>query len=229
MIRALVATLALLGSAHADPVPVPAKAVATTALQLLAKVEANYKAPQHLSATFEQTVTNVVSGKAMPASGSFRVEKPNKLRFDFLQPKRKDPKPKATYLFDGKVLWVIDHQNLQVAQKPIEGSELPSMVTFFLGTGTMSRDFKIAIATDPALVPAGASALELTPKKPSAAYAKIILVLDAKQMVTQTTIIDSSGNTQVMKFISVELDKAAPAGTFVLDRKAVDGYRFLKP
>ena len=225
MIREIGVTLALLGTASAQPAPT----LATPAILLLAKVEANYKTPQHLSATFEQALTNAVSRKVMPANGMLRIEKPNKLRFDFLQPKRKDPKPKATYLFDGKSLWVIDHQNLQVAQKATEGSELPSMVTFFLGTGTMSRDFKVAITADPALVPAGANALELTPKKPSAAYAKVILVLDARQMVTQTTIIDSSGGTQVMKFTSVELDKPAPAGTFVLDRKAIDGYKMIKP
>ena len=42
-------------------------------------------------------------------------------------------------------------------------------------------------------------------------------------------VIDSSGNTQTMKFLSVELDKPAPADTFAIDRKAFAGWSFIKP
>lgn len=233
MIRAALLVLAFATPAIAQPKPEkpPVKPVISSALQLLTEVEDNYKKPQHLLATFDQTIFNPVTGLTQPAIGTFRVEKPNKLRFDFLQPKRKDPKPKVTYVFDGKVLWAIDYGNKQVAQKSAEGNELPSMVTFFLGAGTLSRDFNVASATtaDATLVPADATGLVLTPKKPSAAYAKIVLVIDAKRMVTQTSIVNSSGVVQTMKFTGIALDKPAPADTFVLDRKAYAGWSFIKP
>lgn len=197
--------------------------------KLLKDVEANYKKPQHLMATFDQTVTNAITGKPAPSNGTFRVEKPDKLRFDYLQPKKADPKPKTTMIFDGKQLWVIDYPNLKVIQRSAEGDKLPSLVTFFLGAGTLSRDFTVKLTSDAAFVPAGAEALELTPKTASAAYAKIVLVLDAKHMVTQTTIVDSSGNTQTMKFTSVTLDKPAPKGTFALDPKATAGFQKITP
>ena len=215
MIRlALTAALAVGSLAQADPRPKPV----SPALQVLADVEANYKQSQHLSVAFDQTVTNAVSGQALPSTGTFLVQKPDKLRFDFMQPKKAKPKPKATYLFDGKAIWAIDHGNMQFGQKAAGHSELPSLVSFFLGAGTLARDFNVSLNN---------GSLELTPKTPSATYAKIILVLDAKKLVTQTSIIDSSGNTQTMKF-SVTLDKPAPAGTFVFDRKQYPVYRELK-
>jgi outer membrane lipoprotein-sorting protein len=223
MIRlALLAALAVPLAAHADPKP-PAKPVVTSspaALQVLTAVEANYKQPQHLSVAFEQTVTNVISGQASPSLGTFLVEKPDKLKFVFMQPKKANPKPKATYLFDGKTVWVIDHPNMKFGRKAAANSELPSLVAFFLGAGTLSRDFTVTLAST--------GALELTPKTPSAAYAKIILVVDATKHVTQTSIIDSSGNTQTMKFTSVVVDKPAPAGTFAFDRKQFSVYEELK-
>jgi outer membrane lipoprotein-sorting protein len=221
MIRlALIAALVALPLAtHADP-KAPAKPVSSPALQVLAAVEANYKKPQHLGVAFDQTVTNAVSGQALPSTGTLLVEKPDKLRFVFMQPKKANPKPKATYLFDGKVMWLIDHQNMQFGQKAAGNSELPSLVSFFLGAGTLARDFNVALAAN--------GSLELTPKTPSAAYAKIILVLDANRTVTQTSIIDSSGNTQTMRFTSTTLDKPAPAGTFVFDRKQFPVYREVK-
>lgn len=213
MIR-LALTAALVAVAVMPLAADPSKPVLplSPALQVLAEVEAIYKKPKYLSVTFEQTVTNAISGRAAPSNGTLLVEKPDKLKFVFMQPKKANPKPKATYLFDGKVMWGIDHQNLQFGQKAAATSDLPSLVAFFLGAGTLARDFNVELATS--------GALELTPKTASAAYAKIILELDAKRMVTQTTIIDSSGNTQAMKFTSTTLDKPAPAGTLVFDRKS---------
>ncbi len=221
MIRlALIAALATVPlAAHAGPSKAPAKPV-SPALQVLTDVEANYKKPQHLSVAFDQTVTNVISGQALPSTGTFLVEKPDKLKFVFMQPKKANPKPKATYLFDGKTMWLLDHQNMKFGRKAAANSELPSLVAFFLGAGTLSRDFNVSLASN--------GALELTPKTPSAAYAKIILVLDATKHVTQTSIIDSSGNTQTLKFTAVAVDKPAPAGTFVFDRKQFPIYEEFK-
>jgi len=78
-------------------------------------------------------------------------------------------------------------------------------------------------------VPDGATGLELTSKQPSAAYGRIILVVDRDSRVTKSVIFNSSGDIQEMRFTSIELDKPAPAGTFTLDRKATAGFKFLKP
>ncbi len=221
MIRSALVLVALAGAARAQPTkPSPAAA-------LLTAVEANYKAPRHLKVTFEQTVTNAVSGQVQEAPGVFYVEKPDKLRFDFFQPKRKDPKLKSQYFLDGKTLWVLDHKNTQYAKQSAANSELPATVAFFLGAGSLARDFNVATTT--ASLPAGTTGLELTPKKPSATYAKIVLAVDAKRMVTQVVIVNSSGNTQTMKFSAVEIDKPAPKNWFVVDAKAIAGYRVIKP
>lgn len=231
MIRvALLLAFTATASAQPRPQPAPAPPVyRTSGEQLLGLVRGNYLLPKHLTATFEQTVTNAISGQAAPALGTLYVEKPDKLKFEFLQPKKANPKLKTTYLLDGKTMWAIEHTKLQYAKQPAAGSQLPALVGFFLGNDTLMKDFTPEILPA-AKVPAGAfAALELTPKQVSAAYAKIVLVLDDKRMVTQVTIFDSSGNTQTLKFTNVVLDKAAPAGTFKLDPKSIAGFNEIKP
>lgn len=210
------------------PTPPNAPVQGSMVAGVLAKVEANYRKSKHLVATFDQTVTRAIGGKPAVSTGSFRAEKPNKFRFEYLHPKRRDRKVKNVTLFDGKTLYVIDHSNLQYAQRAAASSELPSLLAFFLGTGTLTRDFKVALTADKTFVPAGATALELTPKAANATYARIILVLDASHRVARSIIINSSGDVQEMKFTSIELDTPAPADTFVFDRALIRGYKLLK-
>lgn len=198
------------------------------AMDVLKTVEEHYKKAQHLTATFDQTVTRAIGGKPGESNGTLRVEKPNKIRFEYLQPKRKDPKVKVAYLFDGKTFYVLDHGNLQWAKRTVAASDLSAIVTFFLGAGSLLKDFKVAFSTDKAIVPTGVTALELVPRKPNAAYARTVLVLDSAKRVARVVIFNSSGDIQEMRFSAVELDKPVPRKTFVFDPADVAGYEPMK-
>jgi len=117
LIASLVLGLASTGFAQpatpARPAPKTPKRLppGSLALDALAKVEANYQKPQHLTATFAQTLTRAIGGKPAETAGTLRVEKPDKVRVDFRPPNRKDAGVKTTYLFDGKIAWSIDWPN----------------------------------------------------------------------------------------------------------------------
>jgi outer membrane lipoprotein-sorting protein len=236
-----VALLLGFGVAHAQPkdkqkTPIAGKPLAAPAAakqpslvdQVLAKVEANYKTPKHFAASFDQTLTRAIGGKPAENTGTILVEKPSKIKVVYLQPKRANPKPKTTTLFDGKTVYGIDHGNTQYFERPAASSDLPALVAFFLGEGSLTTDFKVQLTSDKAHVPPGATALELTPKQPSAAHARVILVLDGNSRVARSIVFNSSGDIQEMRFRAVVLDKPAPTGTFVFDRKQVDGFERIK-
>jgi outer membrane lipoprotein-sorting protein len=213
VIRVAIALIALTGVAYAD----------MDAADVLQRVESTYQKPQHLSATFEQTYTNAMVGKVDKTAGMLFVAKPGKIRFDFF--KKGTKTLRHFYLFDGKVGWMVEPSNTQYRKEDLTTSALPAAVTFFLGSGSLSKDFNVAFPTGKH----DGIQLELTPKKSNAANAKVILTVDNKGFrVTRTVITDSSGNISDFAFSNIEVDKPAPAGTFVIDQKQLAGYKELK-
>jgi outer membrane lipoprotein-sorting protein len=205
--------LALAGVAHAD----------MDAADVLQRVESTYKKPLHLNATFEQTNTNKMMGTVDKTTGTLHVAKPDKIRFNYFKKGTKDTL-KLFYLFDGKAGWMVEPPATRYRKEDMTTSSLPAAVTFFLGSETLSKDFDVAFPTGKH----DGIKLELTPKKgkPSAAYAKVTLTVDGKgYRVTRTAITNSSGDVSEFAFSNVEVDKPAPAKTFVIDKKQLEGFR----
>jgi len=202
----------------------PAAAAPKTPAQVLAAVEATYRKPAQLIAHFDQTVRYAATGVVKHSGGTLWVARPGKIRFDYAGKKRAVDRQ---FLFDGKALWVIDHANLQVATRAVQTSDLPAVVTFFTGAGSLTKDFTVGAASTSRRVP-GATVLRLTPNKPSAAYAELYLVVDpASSTVTSTIVVDSSGNTNTFAFSKVDTRTAVGSRTFWLDPKAIRGYKLL--
>jgi outer membrane lipoprotein-sorting protein len=211
MIRVALALAALTGVAHAD----------MGAADVLQRVESTYKAPQHFNAAFEQTTTNAMTGIPDKRSGTLFVAKnPDRLRFNYFN--KGTTTLRHFFLYDGTTGWMVEPSKTQYYKEDMTKSTLPAVVKFFLGSGKLSDEFNVAF-------PAGKHdgvQLELTPKKTSAAYAKIQLTVDNKgYRVTRTLITDSSGNTIDYVFSNMVVDKPAPANTFVIDQKQLAGFK----
>jgi len=204
--RALAVVLALCGTAAADP-----------ASDLLAKVQAAYaKAPQ-VTAHFEQTVTNVTFGSTAQSHGTLYVSKPGLFRWDY-DAKSKGSRGKS-FIYDGKVLWVVDPPNMQVIKNSVAGSQLPVAITFWMGTADLAKDFTATLIKP--------NVLELVPKQPSAAFVKLQLVVDGAT-VKQSILLDSNGNTNVFAFSNVDLKATIAAKYFAFDPKRVPTYRVIE-
>jgi outer membrane lipoprotein-sorting protein len=210
------ALIAVTGVAHAD----------MDAADVLQRVEQTYKEHPHLTAGFDYTNTNAMTGKVSKSAGTLFVAKPDKIRFEYVKTKNGKSTIDVIHLFDGKTGWYIDHGGLQFAKLQTDASQLPAAVAFFLGGGGLSKEFT------PAFAKAGDGTnilLELTPKKPSAAYAKITLTVDNRGMrVSKTKITNSSGDTGEFVFSNLTTNKPPPAGTFVVDKKQIAGYKEVK-
>ncbi len=211
--------------------PLPTKPVPATKAKepspeelLLAKIDATYKAPKQLSASFEQTTVDPTFGTTTHKTGTLQASKPDQFRLDYVS------KSKAhagnRFVFDGKSLWFIDSKNTKIYRYATQSSELPAMFAFFRGASSLATQFGIAITTAKPYAVAGSTVLALTPKQPSAAYSALYLVVDpATGQVTRTTVINSSGLVSTYTFSKLDLTSAIPAAVFQFDPASLPDFK----
>ena len=112
--------------AHGQPAPA-AKAPQLTASQVLANVEAAYKQPKQLTASYVQTVFNSTFGASKTTTGVLSVAKPDQFRFEYAPTARQ--KQGKSFIFDGTDLWIVEPANLQILKKPTQAGQLSIAIT----------------------------------------------------------------------------------------------------
>jgi chaperone LolA len=193
-------------------------ASADPAGDLLKKVQATYAAAPQLTAHFEQTVTNTTFNRTAHSRGALRIAKPDRFRWDY-DPARKGAQGKS-FIYDGTVLWVVDPPNQQVFKNTIAASKLPVAIAFMTGSGDLTKDFTVTLPQP--------NVLELVPKQPQAAFAKLQLVVkDA--IVVQSIVIDNNGDTNAFSFSSIDMKTKLDAKYFRFDPRRVPTYRVVEP
>lgn len=211
------------------PLPVPviggAKG-AVSADDVVAKVQAFYAGTMQLTAKFRQTVTKAAFAglnKPTVSDGKVYIEKPGKMRWDYSEKKQagKSPSVRKSFLSDGATLWMVDIANKQVFRKVLADDMLPVAVTFLYGKGDLSRDFDARLDQSGTYGTKNDLVVELTPKKPSAQYKRLFLVVDPGNFrVRESIIIDSSDNTNDFRFFDPDLSTDIKDSLFVFDEKA---------
>ena len=153
-----------------------ASAQAPSATVVLANVQKFYAGQQQLTATFQQVVTQAAFGTTATTNGSVRVEKPSLFRLDYVSTKNIVTK---SFIFDGKILWIIDVPNKQVIQNQVApnapNASMPAAVSFLTGAANLAKQFNVAINTSGKFVGTKATVLELTPKQTSAQIKTAVL------------------------------------------------------
>jgi outer membrane lipoprotein carrier protein len=215
---ALVGMMFLAATAWAVVTLPTSTASADPANDLLKQVQATYAAAPQLTARFEQTVFLSTFETRKTSTGTLFVSKPEKFRFDYDAP-RKTAAGKS-FIYDGKTLWVVEPQNLQVIKNSVAASQLPVAIAFWTGTADLTKDFTVTLPRP--------NMLELVPRKRSAAFAKLQLVVDGGA-VKQSIVTDSNGDTNTFTFTSIDLARTVDGKFFTFDPKRVPTYRVVEP
>src|SRR5512146_3138237 len=175
---------ALLVAAPAAPPP------ADRAIELARKVQAYYEQTRDLEARFEQTYTYAGFGRRQVSSGTLRIKKPGKMRWDYEKPARK------TIVVNGSRLVQFEpEENQAYVDEHFDASAMSAAVTFLLGKGDLAREFELSRD--------GAGGLLLTPKEPDPRVASIALAVGPQGEVTATRVTDGSGNVNEIRFENV--------------------------
>lgn len=204
-------------------------AVAPTAGDILDKVQAFYAQTKQLTAKFRQSVTNATFGDTATSDGRVWIKKPGKMRWDYNgKPRQGKTTVRKSFLSDGAMLWLVEHDNKQVFRQDLEQNMLPVAVSFLYGKGDLKRDFNAVMETSKKYGTGTDLVLKLTPKKPSAQYKNLFLVVDpTNHRVKQSIIIDSNDNINEFRFYEPDLEKEVKDAWFVFNEKSVKGYQIV--
>jgi outer membrane lipoprotein-sorting protein len=200
-----------------------------TAPDVVAKVQDFYKSIDHVTAKFRQQVTSATFGDTKTSDGMVWILKPGKMRWDYYsKPKKNKVTVKKSFISDSKVLWVVEHDNKQIVKKNLEKDLMPVAISFLYGKGDLATDFDAAIDSKSKYGGKGDIVLDMTPKKQSAQYKKLYLVVDPSNWrVKQSVIIDSADNVNNFRFFEPDTEKKVEDSWFQFDpdAKAVSSYQ----
>jgi outer membrane lipoprotein carrier protein len=171
------------------------------ASRLAAKVQAFYERTRDLQARFTQTYTYAGFGRRQVSSGTLRVKKPGKMRWDY-----EKPAPKTVAVSGSRLVQYEPEENQAYVDEHFDASAMSAAVAFLLGKGDLTKEFDVA--TD------GSGSLLLRPKEPDPRVETIALSVGPAGEVTATRVVDGSGNVNEVKFSDVRRNVGLPDAAF---------------
>lgn len=206
----------------------PAATAAANATGVVDNVQKFYAGIKQVTAQFRQTVTNSTFGSVKASDGSVWLMKPGKMRWDYLEKKANKTQVKKSFISNGSYLYVVEHDNKQVVKKNLQNDLMPVAVSFLYGKGDLKAEFTAAIDTSGKYGAKGDIVLKMTPKKPSAQYKNLFLVVDpSNYRVKQSVIIDSSNNVNQFQFFAPDFQTTLKETIFEFDERSVKNYRMI--
>lgn len=195
--------------------------------QVVQKIQGFYRDAKQLTAKFRQTYTNNTFGKKSVSDGKVWIKKPGKMRWDY----RRGRKTRKSFISDGNVLWAVMHHQKQYFKQNLKDNMLPVAISFLYGKGDLARDFTAKL--DKSKKYGGKSDLVviLTPKKPSAQYKTLTLVVSTTDYrVKQSIVLESSKNLNHFRFYEPDTKREVKDTWFYFNEAAVKGkYRKVEP
>jgi outer membrane lipoprotein carrier protein len=198
--------------------------------QVVDKVQKFYADIKQVTASFRQAVTNDTFGSTKTSDGTVWIMKPGKMRWDYLEKKQNKVTRKKSFISNGTMLYVVEYDNMQIVKKNLQQDLMPVAVSFLYGKGDLKTEFNAVMDPSGKYGAKGDHVLKLTPKKPSAQYKNLFLVVAPDDFrVTQSIIIDSSNNVNHFRFYSPDFKKPIDAKWFEFDEKGpeVKNYRIV--
>jgi outer membrane lipoprotein carrier protein len=125
-----------------------------------------------LKADFTQTVTHSTLSGTKKSHGTVLIKRPNRFRWNYVSPE------KQVIDADGKHIWIYDAELEQVTVKPLKTAMASSPAMLLSGQGSLEKAFKVADDGKHD----GLAWITLKPKKTDAAFTKIRVGLDSKNV-----------------------------------------------
>jgi outer membrane lipoprotein-sorting protein len=198
--------------------------------QVVSRVQKFYQGNAQLSAKFRQVYTNATFGKKSISDGKVWLKKAGgKMRWDYYKKARKGARPTVgkSFLSDGETLWAVEHGNKQYFKRSLKDAVLPVAVTFLTGQGELSKDFRAELDKSGKYGSKRDLVLKLTPRQPSAQYKNLWLVVSPDNYrVTQSIVLEASGNTNHFRFYTPNFTKPVLDKWFVLNESELKKKRY---
>lgn len=198
---------------------------------LIARAAATYKAAKTATATFEQTLTNPITGSATVSRGIIQRQQPDRFNFQFTDPAG------DRMVADGQFVWVYTpssapRQVMKLPMAAVGAGAIDPGAQFF---ESPRERFTIVDGGTGALDGQPVRRLTLTPTRPIETFTRATVWLDPKDgTLRQFETLDGMGVTRRVRLTDVRVNVPVaasafrftpPAGVRVVDQKALTGGR----
>jgi len=187
-----------------------------------------YASINQVTALFRQAVTYDTFGSTKTSDGKVWIQKPGKMRWDYYDKKKTKVEVKKSFISNGSYLYMVEHDNKQVVKKNLQQDLMPVAVSFLYGKGDLKAEFNGEVDKSGKYGSKEEIVLKMTPKKPSAQYKNLYLIVAPSDFhVTQSIIVDSSNNVNHFRFFAPDFKTPVDAKSFEFDERSVKNYRIV--
>lgn len=184
---------------------------ALTAVQVVAGVQGFYNRTTDFEADFRQFNTTAVSNTTTESAGHVQFRRPGRMRWDYTQPRGN------LVVSDGTTLWTYEPANRQAFMANLTQSQLPSALSFLMGTGNLAADFNARLRPSTVRGYENFYMVELTPVTPNPSFARLVLFVEPQNyQVVEAGVIDAQNNRNRFQFVAgtVRVNTNPPADRF---------------
>jgi outer membrane lipoprotein carrier protein len=204
----------------------PARAARPPVGEVVAKVQAFYQQTKDLKGSFKQVFTDTLYNRQRTSYGYLYVKKPGMMRWNYVKPEKK------SFIADGKELWVYEPEDKQAFRNPLSTQNLSTGLTFLLGKGDLPQEFE-ANYTAEKLGSPDDLVIKLTPRKATAQYSYIIVVVKPGDFSVAESIVISKSTKNHLIFGKLEINTKIPSSKFVFkpgaDIRVINGAKLQRP
>jgi outer membrane lipoprotein carrier protein len=178
---------------------------------VVAGLQAWLDGTQTLDMRFQQSLVSSALGTTATESGRMYLERPGKLRWDYLDPEKKI----ALLLGDRTALYLEDEQLLSRGRLSGEQGLFPRLLA---GHDRVGEFFSASLVATPSTGGHGSYRLRLVPKGDPAAMGAVTLTLRPPAFLIEgAELLDETGNRTTYTFSNVRRNRALPEGLFAFE------------
>jgi outer membrane lipoprotein carrier protein len=191
-------------------------ATALSADDVVKKLQKYYDDTTDYQAKFSQVYLYKAYGRKQKSSGQVYFKKPGKMRWEYSKPSKK------YMISDGSDLWTYEPEEKQAYKLTLEESQLPVVITFLFGKGKLLDEFKAALLSgDVRALDPSDFVVELTPKKTSTDYKKVVMVVSSVDFsLKEVYVYDPVDNENHLSFEKPATNKGVEDSLFKVELPA---------
>jgi outer membrane lipoprotein carrier protein len=183
--------------------------LAADSAAVLSEIQSRYEKTNDLEAGFVQESVGKVMMSPQKGEGKVYFKKKGMMRWDYRVPSQK-------LISNGRTLWYYQPDENQVLVYDVSKflkEKVP--LAFLAGEGDLGRDFNLLHLTEPSSQKGESYVLEMAPKEPYGALAKLVLTVDKKTyLVVQADVFDELGNVTRTRFTDIKTNTGLPSSFF---------------
>jgi outer membrane lipoprotein carrier protein len=176
--------------------------------QVVAGLQRWLDGTSRLEGRFEQRLVSGALGSEIEESGKLYLERPGKMRWDYLDPERKI----ALVVGDKTWLYLAEEEQLFLGRLDEHGGLLPRLLA---GDGAIADDFDVTLLEETAQRGGGAYLLQLVPRGEEQSFENVVLLLRPPQFAIEAAeVLDAAGNRVSYRFFGLRRNRKLPGDLF---------------